>query len=84
MAGWHAVGLTHSRILMLLESDYGQKVSLGEVDKMLVRAGKLFAPAVEAITAAIREGREVVVDNTGWRVDGVNHFLWGEPSQIVP
>ena len=76
VAGWHAVGLTHSRILMLLESDYGQKVSLGEVDKMLVRAGKLFAPAVEAITAAIREGREVVVDNTGWRVDGVNHFLW--------
>ncbi|EQD74810.1 transposase (ISH10), partial [mine drainage metagenome] len=46
------------------------------VDKMLARAGKLFAPAVEAITTAIREGKEVVVDNTGWRVDGVNHFLW--------
>ena len=61
---------------MLLESDYGQTVSLGEVDKMLARAGKLFAPAVEAITTAIREGKEVVVDNTGWRVDGVNHFLW--------
>ncbi|EQD75329.1 transposase IS66, partial [mine drainage metagenome] len=76
MAGWHALGLTHSRIQMLLESDYGQKISLGAVDKMLARAGKLFAPAVEAITKAIQEGREVVVDNTGWRVDGVNHFLW--------
>ncbi|MGI0088700.1 MAG: IS66 family transposase [Nitrosotalea sp.] len=76
VAGWHALGLTHSKIQMLLESDYGQTVSLGEVDKMLARAGKLFAPAVEAITTAIREGKEVVVDNTGWRVDGVNHFLW--------
>jgi hypothetical protein len=76
VAGWHALGMTHSKIQMLLESDYGQKVSLGEVDKMLARAGKLFAPAVETITTAIREGREVVVDNTGWRVDGVNHFLW--------
>lgn len=70
------MGLTHSRVQMLLESDYGQTVSLGVIDKMLARAGRLFAPAVEAITKAIREGREVVVDNTGGRVDGVNHFLW--------
>jgi transposase len=76
VAGWHALGLTHGRIQMLLESDYGQTLSLGEVDKMLARAGKLFAPAVEAIAKAIREGKEVVVDNTGWRVDGINHFLW--------
>jgi hypothetical protein len=76
VAGWHALGLTHSKIQMLLDSDYGQKVSLGVVDKMLARAGRLFAPAVEAITKAIRDGKEVVVDNTGWRVDGVNHFLW--------
>lgn len=76
VAGWHALGLTHSRIQMLLESDYGQKISLGAVDKMLARAGKLFVPAVEAITKAIQEGWEVVVDNTGWRVDGVNRFLW--------
>ena len=76
VAAWHALGLPHSRIQMLLESDYGQKVSMGEIDKILARADRLFAPAVEAIKKAVREGKEVVVDNTSWRVDGVNHFLW--------
>ncbi len=76
VAGWHAIGLTTSRIQMLLESDYSQKLSIGAIDKMLTRSTEFFAPAVEAIEKATREGKEVVVDNTGWRVDGVNHFLW--------
>ena len=35
VAGWHALGLAHGRIQRLLESDYGLKLSLGEVDKRL-------------------------------------------------
>lgn len=76
VAAWHAIGLTNSRIQMLLDSDYGQRLCIGAIDKMLTRSTKFFAPAVEAIEKAIREGKEVVVDNTGWRVDGVNFFLW--------
>ena len=51
---------------MLLALDCGQTVSLGEVDTLLPCVGEMFAPAV--------------VERTGWRVDGVNHCLWGTSS----
>ncbi len=76
MAGWHPFGLPHSRIRMLRESEYGQKTSVGEIDKMLARANRLFAPAVEAIQRAIREGMAAVVDNARGRGDRGNHCLW--------
>lgn len=75
MAGWHTVGLTHSRTQKLLDSDYRPRVSLGDVDEMLAGAGQLFAYALEAITKATRKGRKVVVNNTGGRGGEVSHFL---------
>ncbi len=79
VAAWHALGLPHSRIQVLLEvleGNYGQKLSTGEIDKIQARANRLFAPAVDAIRKEVRAGKEVVVDNTSWRVDGVTRFLW--------
>lgn len=56
-AAWHAMGFPVSRLQMLFETDYGLKVSTGEIDKMLARASRLFAPALEAIQKAVREGK---------------------------
>jgi transposase len=73
---WSTSGLTHSMLRDLLQSNYGLELSAGTIDKALRRAANLFAPAYAAIATAIREGRSVHVDWTGWRVDGVNHHLW--------
>jgi methyl coenzyme M reductase gamma subunit len=51
-------------------------VSTGTIDAMLRRSAELFAPAHAAIREAVRHGKSVHVDWTGWRVDGVNHHLW--------
>ena len=76
VGAWHAMGFTVGKILMLLETDYRLKMPRGTVDKILTRATRLFAPALKAIQKAVREGKQVVVDNTSWRVDGQNFFLW--------
>jgi transposase len=73
---WSTSGLTHSMLRDLLRSNYGLELSAGTIDKALRRAAELFAPAYAAIATAVREGRSVHVDWTGWRVDGVNHHLW--------
>jgi hypothetical protein len=73
---WSTEGLTHSMIRDLLKTDYGLWVSAGTIDGMLRRAGALFAPAYAAIGEAVKGGKSVHVDWTGWRVDGVNHNLW--------
>jgi hypothetical protein len=49
---------------------------MGKIDAMLHRLAELFAPAYAAIREAVRHGKSVHVDWTGWRVDGVNHHLW--------
>lgn len=60
----------------LLSTNYGLTVSVGTIDAMLRRSAELFAPAYAAIREAVRKGKSVHVDWTGWRVDGVNHNLW--------
>ena len=73
---WSLKGLTTSMLRDLLRSDYELTVSVGEIDKMLARSARLLAPAYEAIRKALKDGKQVNVDWTGWRVDGVNYNLW--------
>ena len=73
---WSLQGLTTSGLQDLLATNYGLTVSAGTIDAMLRRSAALFAPAYAAIREAVRHGKSVHVDWTGWRVDGINHHLW--------
>jgi hypothetical protein len=73
---WSLQGLTTSGLQDLLGTNYGLKVSAGTIDAMLRRSAELFEPAYAAIREAVRHGKSVHVDWTGWRVDGINHHLW--------
>jgi hypothetical protein len=73
---WSLQGLTTSGLQDLLATNYGLSVSAGTVDAMLRRSAELFAPAYASIREAVRHGKSVHVDWTGWRVDGINHHLW--------
>jgi transposase len=73
---WSLQGLTTSGLRDLLATNYGLTVSAGTIDAMLRRSAELFTPAYAAIREAVRHGKSVHVDWTGWRVDGINHHLW--------
>ncbi|MGC2034913.1 MAG: IS66 family transposase [Thermoplasmata archaeon] len=73
---WSLQGLTTSGLQDLLATNYGLTVSAGAIDAMLRRSAELFAPSYTAIREAVRHGKSVHVDWTGWRVDGINHHLW--------
>jgi hypothetical protein len=73
---WSLQGLTTSGLRDLLGTNYGLNVSAGTIDAMLRRSAELFTPTYAAIREAVRLGKSVHVDWTGWRVDGINHHLW--------
>jgi len=73
---WSLQGLTTSGLQDMLATNYGLTVSAGTIDAMLRRSAELFAPAYAAIREAVRLGKSVHVDWTGWRIDGINHHLW--------
>ena len=55
---------------------HGIDLSGGGVHAVLDRAAVLFGPSYEAIKQALREGKIVQADETGWRVEGENWFAW--------
>lgn len=55
---------------------YGVELSEGGVHCILNRAAELFGASYEAIKQAIRDGKVVYADETGWRVEGENWYVW--------
>lgn len=55
---------------------YDFKISEGEIVATLKDAEDLFGKDYQAITALIQEASAVYADETGWRMDGNNWWLW--------
>lgn len=55
---------------------YDFKISEGEVVAVLKNAEVLLGKDYEAITVLIQEAKVVYADETGWRMDGQNWWLW--------
>lgn len=55
---------------------YDFKISEGEIVALLKDAEALFGKDYEAITVIIQEASAVYADETGWRMDGKNWWLW--------
>jgi len=51
-------------------------LSDGGVHVILERAAVLFGPSYASIKQALREGKVVQADETGWRVEGENWYVW--------
>jgi|SRR5579859_2069952 transposase len=52
------------------------KISTGEIVGVLHRLTRQMQPQVEALKAAIRASPAVQADETGWREDGKNGYIW--------
>ncbi len=51
-------------------------ISEGEISAQLQEAEKLFGKGHEAIIAVIKQAKVVYADETGWRMNGENWWLW--------
>jgi len=59
-----------------LEHQHGFRVSIGEVVELLHRVAEQGEGAVEALKAEVRGSDVVHMDETGWREDGQNGYVW--------
>lgn len=55
---------------------HGLKISEGEIVAKLQEAEIMFGQDYEAIKELIRQAKVVYADETGWRMDGQNWWLW--------
>jgi len=60
----------------LLESVYGVHISCGQIAEVLHRVADCAEGEVESILRDIRGSPYANADETGWREDGINGYLW--------
>ena len=68
--------LPYAKIAQLFRQNCGIKITAGGLAQCLQRLSNRLQGELNALRAAIRASPFVHVDETGWRVDGVNHYLW--------
>ena len=77
LVSYHRVlGLTVGKIRALLREQYGLDVCDATVLRMERRVAEEMGEHYSELVEAVRAGKAVHIDETGWRVDGRNHWLW--------
>jgi transposase len=70
-------------IMKLLESLYWVHISVGEISEVLHRVAELATPEAESILREIRGSPYANGDETGWREDGINGYLWSLSTPLA-
>jgi transposase len=60
----------------VLRDLHGMEVSLGELVELLHRLKEYAQPVLSGLKAEIRASPAVQADETGWREDGINGYIW--------
>ena len=77
------LGLTLGKIRKLLKDQYNLDVSTGQLSEMLSRSAEKFSGSYDDLKASLRAQSHLHADETGWRVDGANSWLWSFSSNDV-
>ena len=75
--------VTQRGIQRLLKTLYGVHISLGEITAILQAVAKWGKGEVEKILAQVRGSPVVHADETGWRQDGRNGYVWVACTQTA-
>ena len=68
--------MPQDRLVELLRTVFGLTVSEGEVHSILAQLTEAFGAEYRSIVAAMRSRLARGIDDTHWRVDGENRYLW--------
>jgi transposase len=71
------------QIRALLHTLHGFEVSIGEIVEVLHRLRKHAQPVLDDLKATIRASPAVQADETGWREDGENGYIWSVSTPTV-
>jgi len=77
------LGLSYGKIRRELRMYFGLSVSPGELVAMVAEVARLFGPAYARLIRLMRQQAAVHIDETGWRIDGQNHWLWTFVTEVV-
>jgi len=79
----YELGLTFGKIQKLLLDQYNMEISRGVLSEMITRTAKKFENAYEDLKTMLMDQNHLHADETGWRVDGNNHWLWSFSNNDV-
>lgn len=68
---------SYSAIRFSLEKLFGLKIAEGTLVNMLKQAGKWLGEDYDRILNEIRVAKVKHADETSWRIQGINHWIWG-------
>jgi transposase len=67
----------------LLQTLHGVEVSIGEIVEVLHRLSAHAQPVLDDLKAEIRASPAIQADETGWREDGLNGYIWSVSTPTV-
>jgi hypothetical protein len=67
----------------VLRDLHGFEVSLGELAELLHRITEYAQPVLTALKAEIRASPAVQADESGWREDGINGYIWSASTPTI-
>lgn len=70
------LGLTLGKIKKQLRDEYDVEISTGELSEILKNTAKALDPIYCDLAKMIRKQNCIYIDETGWRNDGDNYWLW--------
>jgi transposase len=80
---YRIIGLTVGKIRALLKEQYGLSICDATVLKIEKRIAQEMGEHYQRLVKAIRDGKVIYIDETGWRIDGSNHWLWACASDTA-
>lgn len=78
-----SLGMPMGKIQMLLRISYGMEISKGGISQMLARTALEFGEHYTGLIQELRRSPYANCDETGWRIDGKNAWLWDFIGKMV-
>lgn len=78
-----SLGLTLGKISKTLWDQYGISISTGELSELLTRSTKKFEGAYKDLATSLLDQKYIHADETGWRKDGDNYWLWSFSNKDI-
>jgi transposase len=79
----YGMRLPYNKISELLNKFYRIKISDGGLSNSIQIMADYFGPLYEQLKKDVRKAAKVGADETGWRINGKNHWLWVFISEKV-
>ncbi|MDE2035762.1 MAG: IS66 family transposase, partial [Pseudomonas sp.] len=78
-----SLGLTLLKIQKLLLDQYELRLSTGQISEVISQTASRFEDCYDDLKTSLREQDHLHVDETGWRLDGKNGWLWSFSNQDI-